>query len=348
MGAAQRSINVTTSTLYTNILLVEVYNKSELDISLDNYYDHGYIANNAMNVYTPTDGSSQLSLIDEYFLVYDYEGMKYLIAYKGDSLDIVIPEGIDGLYSYLFYYNDKITSVIIPEGIEDVGYSMFTYCDNLTILCRAASKPSGWSNSWNGSCPVVWGYTGADVTYNFVTNGAGTVDSITSQLPVTLPDLVLEGHYFMGWYDNAEFSGNAYTGEFYRGESLTLYAKFLTEEQYIEEMLKGTSKEYAFDGVSGGYYEADIANGGDKVWVKITVEAGESWNIKTNHVSGDTSDHAIWIDAEDGSVIKSKWDSGYTEDKTYTFTEAGTYYIGIGCYYDYKTGRAGVTITNVT
>ena len=40
-----------------------------------------------------------------------------------------------------------------------MGEGVFEYCPNLTIHCEASSKPSGWSDSWNGhQCPVVWGY----------------------------------------------------------------------------------------------------------------------------------------------------------------------------------------------
>ena len=52
----------------------------------------------------------------------------------------------------------SLTSIVIPNSVASIGNSAFAGCSRLTICCRAQSKPSGWSDSWNPSNrPVVWG-----------------------------------------------------------------------------------------------------------------------------------------------------------------------------------------------
>ncbi len=62
----------------------------------------------------------------------------------------------------------KLTKIILDKTVESIiGHSIFNGCTNLIIYAKAASKPSGWSDTWNACyvtsdvfCPVVWGYTG--------------------------------------------------------------------------------------------------------------------------------------------------------------------------------------------
>ena len=92
--------------------------------------------------------------------------------------------------------------------------------------------------------------------------------------------------------------------------------------------------------VSGYTYDVHIANKKDQMYFVITVEAGETWNVTT---SGD-GDHKLWYYDENQSQFRTK-DSGTPENDTYTFSKAGTYYIGVGYYSSSKTGDFYVTIT---
>jgi hypothetical protein len=74
---------------------------------------------------------------------------------------IVISYGITYIDSYAFRYCYSLTKVIIPTSVTSISNNAFRNCSSLTIYCRATSKPSGWSSSWNyNGRPVVWGYTG--------------------------------------------------------------------------------------------------------------------------------------------------------------------------------------------
>ena len=73
---------------------------------------------------------------------------------------IDIPDSVKSIGERAFFYCTGLVSVVIPDSVKSIGDDAFYYCTSLTIYCEAASKPSGWSSSWNDSdCPVVWGYS---------------------------------------------------------------------------------------------------------------------------------------------------------------------------------------------
>ena len=328
--------------------LVEVYNESSLSITLDDYGDYGYVVSYALNLYTPTEGATILTT-DGDFVLFDYEGDTYLLAYIGDDTAITIPEGVDGFYDSAFAGNTTLENVIIPAGVGEVymGDDVFEDCENLTILVESATV--SWSSGWNCDCAFILGWDGEEHTYVFESNGGTVYDDITTSMTITLPTPERTDMYFVGWYDNAEFEGAALSGSYYSATKTTLYAKWLTEAEWIEEQMRGKSMDFAFEGVSGGKYVGVVETEGGQVYLVVTVDAGEVWNITTKHIEGPSRDHAIWIYDEDQNVIKNKYDGGgYEENYNYTFTEAGTYYIGVGYWSSYQTGTIEVTLTKVS
>ena len=75
----------------------------------------------------------------------------------GGLTSITIPNGVTSIGSYAFSGCSGLTSITIPDSVTSIGSYAFRNCNRLIIYCEAASKPSGWSSSWNYSnCPVVW------------------------------------------------------------------------------------------------------------------------------------------------------------------------------------------------
>lgn len=321
--------------------LYEVRNES----SIEDIGSVGAIksANSNVNIYTPDEGKSVLSYEGD-FLFASVGGVKTLVGYIGNGSVITLPKGSYSVSDYLFYKDLSIESVIIPDdsGIKLSASSMFVGCANLDyIYVMAKSEPTSWSSGWNSKINVVYGYTGEDVTYTFVTDSGVEVAPITSSEVVRLPKPVLDGYVFMGWYVSDALSGDAVSENYYSTEFTTLYAKFVTEEEYISDYLYGQSMDHPYIIENEKVYSVKIKNAKDQNYYALTVKAGEVWNITT---IADSGDHKIWIYDEDGNQILA-YDKDYRENYDHTFTEAGTYYIGIGFRGSKTTGEFEVQFT---
>ena len=261
-----------------------------------------------------------------------------------DLESLTLPSTIKEIGEDAFYSTALHGSIALPESLETIGSSAFYYVDDIiTFLVPMASAPEGWADGWDaysyydGDHMVLWGFTGEEITYTFVGNDGNTVDTITSGEPITLPEgPVVDGFVFLGWYDNAEFNGSALSGSYYNGTVTTLYARYMSEADFN----KGKTIEDPHLTVSGMTYGVTIENEGDQIYFAVTVEAGETWNITTLG----SGDHKLWFYNADGSLIRS-YDSGYAENYDYTFSEAGTYIIGVGYYSPYNTGSFEAVLT---
>ena len=276
------------------------------------------------------------------YLFATVNGVKTLIGYEGNERELILPDGNYTLAPYLFYREKTIKRVIVPNTVSINDDTVFSQCEALEmILVSGGSAPSSWIDGWNSKTAFVEGYTGLDNTYTFHTEGEA-ITPVTAVGPITLPKPVLDGYVFMGWYDNDSFLGEAYTGLYYSADKTDLYAKFMLESDYIELYLRGQSMEYAYEIVSGSKYPVKINSKKAQNYYAITVSAGDVLNILTDESSGS---HKIWIYDENGNVIM-EYDSRttYHVDYDYTFTKAGTYYIGVG-YKGDATGSFGVKFT---
>ena len=177
---------------------------------------------------------------------------------------------VTAIGDYAFYNCNKLISIVIPDGVSSVGSYAFYGCKDLTILCKFKEQPSAWNSDWNvSSCPVVWGYVAGEHTYSFVTNGADSIEPIKSSVCIVLPTPVREGWYFAGWYDNAEFSGAPLQFSYYSATAHTLYAKWLTEEEWLA-INDGTSFAKAYEITRSQGATVVIDTMGEDVYYKFT------------------------------------------------------------------------------
>lgn len=265
-------------------------------------------------------------------------------AFRYSDLEKVnLPSTLESIGSYAFRDTELSGVITLPESLTTIGSYAFRDCNDLVFTTTLGSAPSGWSSTWArmdyyDDYPVLYGFTGEEITYTFM-NGESVYTTVTDGMPITIPDgPVVDGYIFAGWFDNAEFTGSPITGTYYNGVKNTLYAKFVSEEIFKG----GSSMDDPRQVLSGYTYDVHIENAGDQLYFVVTVEAGEKWNVTT---SGD-GDHKLWYYDADQSQIKTR-DSSYAENYDYTFSEAGTYYIGIGYYSSSKTGDFYVTLTKL-
>ena len=272
------------------------------------------------------------------------EKIGYEAFYYSDLESINLPSTLLEIGQSAFYGAELGGSIAIPESVVSIGSQAFRGNNDLMFLVTAGSRPDGWHEKWArydyyDDYTVLWGFTGEDITYTFM-NGEEVFTTIVNGTPIDLPaGPSVEGMVFMGWFDNAEFTGDALSGSYYNGEKNTLYAKFITEAEF-EELNRGKTMDLPVIVESGKLYDVTIDVAKGQNYYMVTVEAGETWNITT---SG-SGDHKLFFYNESQTQIKS-YDSGYAENYNYTFTEAGTYYIGVGYYGSSTTGSFQVTIT---
>ena len=63
--------------------------------------------------------------------------------------DFVIPDSVTFIGTGAFGECYGLTSIRIPISVTNMEESVFAFCGGLTVRCAAASKPSGWYNSWS-------------------------------------------------------------------------------------------------------------------------------------------------------------------------------------------------------
>lgn len=68
-----------------------------------------------------------------------------LVACKGVSGEIVIPEGVTHLDSYLFSRCENLTSIILPASLASMGDAVFAGCANLQKVHFTGKVPEGFS-----------------------------------------------------------------------------------------------------------------------------------------------------------------------------------------------------------
>ena len=103
--------------------------------------------------------------------------------------------------------------------------------------------------------------------------------------------------------------------------------------------------EYAYETVSGQTYAVKIEEKGAQNYYKLTVNANDQWNITTPSGMGY---HKIWVYDANGRKLfeyTSPTTTMYDINYDYTFSKAGTYYIGVGYKDSKKTGTFEVTFT---
>ena len=275
-------------------------------------------------------------------------------------------EDINGYYRVKYYYDipRTIKHIEIREGTVS-GYNFKNmYFSELSIghevsevreiktgtyynpaMCSIDSvyyegTPLDWYNVSDSSCNhnnlKYIGEFLSQKTYHFETNDGCNVSSITSDDIIFLPTLTRENWHFCGWHDNAEFTGTAYFNTYYNTSNTTLYAKWLTEEEYCD----GSSFEKAISVTSVESITANIDTAGEKIYYKFVPTETKSYTIKS---SGGLDTYGYLYDSNQSQITYNDGSKDFTITRSLTAGE--TYYIVVKMYSSSATGTFTVTIS---
>lgn len=101
-----------------NKKLVEIVNLSSLDLS--NYWNTGYAACHALDIYTSMDEyETHLTTTDDGMVIYEKGAVKALISYDGDATDVVVPNDITYISQYAFF-GSNVKTVTIPTSVTRI------------------------------------------------------------------------------------------------------------------------------------------------------------------------------------------------------------------------------------
>ena len=158
---------------------------------------------------------------------------------------ITIPNSVTSIGNYAFYGCNGLTSITIPDSVTSIGDYALYGCNGLQTVFYAGTEKQ-WKaisiSSYNSSltnATRIYNSDGIERTFSFVTNCEQTVDSQTAYNLSKLPELKRDGYAFLGWYDNAQFEGDAITAPYFSKDKTTLYAKWGDVSYSINYVLDG-------------------------------------------------------------------------------------------------------------
>lgn len=239
--------------------------------------------------------------------------------------------------------------MVIERGVlTGLNKGAFYNCSGLKTAFYAGSEEQwkaisiGSSNSSLTSATRVYNSDGAEHTYSFVTNCEQSVDPITATYLTSLPTLTRDGYHFCGWYDNEAFEGKAVSAPYGNKDKTRLYAKWLTEEEWLALPYNGTSFEKAYIAESGQTYDVTITTGGQIVYFAFTPTTSGSFTIQSTG-SGDTYG-TLYSSTQSSLTTNDDGGDGSNFKITYTMTAGTTYYIAVK-FYGSSTGTFKVSIS---
>lgn len=186
------------------------------------------------------------------------------------------------------------------------------------------------------SATIIYNYDGIERTYSFVTNCDQNINPITAEYLISLPTLVRDGYHLYGWYDNETFEGKAVSVPYCSKDKTTLYARWLTPEEFDILSRDGTSFGKAYIAKSGQTYDVNITKGGQKVYFEFTPTTSGSFTIQS---TGSVDTYGTLYDSTQSSLTQDDDGAGDRNFRiTYNMTADTTYYIAAKLYSSSSTG----------
>ena len=183
-------------------------------------------------------------------------------------------------------------------------------------------------------------------TYTFNAMG-GYVDteSITSAAEIELPTPSKNGAIFLGWYDNADYEGDAIWHNYRATSDCTLYAKWITTEECADQATTITL---------GNTYPANITAGGQRLYFAFIPTVSGAYAFSS--IAGSDVDTYGYLYDANLNLLDSNDDEGdeMDEDPNRNFsiirylTAGETYYLVVKMFSATKTGSFDITVNTAT
>lgn len=127
------SVNSIPRDAFSSNKIVEVYNRSSLDVGINGEYS--FIGYNALNIYTPSSGTSKLTMTEDGCIFYSDGETVHLVGYMGTESEVILPESFNGkeysIYKYAFYNLNSLRKIVLSDGVTSIGDSAFGNCTSL-------------------------------------------------------------------------------------------------------------------------------------------------------------------------------------------------------------------------
>ena len=259
--------------------------------------------------------------------------------------------GTVAIENYALQNQSNIEDIYIPASVTRIGEYAFSGCDNLSVVLYG-----GTQEQYDGMSKTSSGLNTAAIVYNYVNSGTRTYTFSSDGAPLpeykqttnylrTLPTPTARtGYVFYGWYENEDFSGEPVSAPYYNRTSITLYARWLTQEEY-NALMDGTSFEKAIIVRSNQTYDVNITTTENPmVYFKFVPSTSGSYSITASNNSGDN--YGYLYDSSKAELTNN--DDGAGNNNNFKITRslvAGqTYYI-VARMYSNGTGTFQITIT---
>ncbi len=117
--------------------LVEIYNYSNLKLAIGSN-ENGELTQYAKVIHTKEEESIIRTTKDGEYEYIEVGGKYYLLSYKGNDKNIVLPTDLEGhnygIIDYAFSGCDNLKSIIIPNNVISIGSFAFEICSGLTEI----------------------------------------------------------------------------------------------------------------------------------------------------------------------------------------------------------------------
>lgn len=266
------------------------------------------------------------------------------------ELSFAVNAGTVAIENYALQNQSNIEDIYIPASVTRIGAYAFTGCSNLSVVLYGGTQEQydGISKTSSGlnTAAIVYNYVNRGTrTYTFYSDGAtlSEYEQTTNYLR-TLPTPTARTDYvFYGWYENEDFSGEPVSAPYWSRNGATLYARWLTQNEY-NELMDGSSFEKAIIVRSNQTYDVNITTIGQRVYFRFVPPTSGSYSITASNNSGDN--YGYLYDSSKAELTHDDDSAGGRNFKiTRTMTAGETYYIGAAMLNDNSTGSFKITIT---